>query len=98
MNKQLQLAGLLYAALFISVYDGSDGADGFNSLIVVRNIPVGDAVCLSGGRALDNGLDTTRNDILDPCEVTATEYLECAETPTLRALHALPDARRPTSG
>jgi hypothetical protein len=53
---------------------------------------VGDAVCLGGGRAIDSGLDTNRNDILDEDEVTATEYPECAVTPTLRALHASPDA------
>jgi hypothetical protein len=72
--------------------DGADGADGFNSLIAVRNVPVGDAVCIGGGQAVDSGLDTNRNDVLDPDEVTATEYLECAATPTLRALHASPDA------
>ena len=72
--------------------DGVDGADGFNSLVAVRDLPVGDAVCLGGGTAVENGLDTNRNDILDPEEVTAIEYLECAVTPTLRALHASPDA------
>jgi hypothetical protein len=72
--------------------DGADGADGFNSLIAVRDLAVGDAVCLGGGTAVDSGLDTNRNDILDADEVTATEYLECAVTPTLRALHASPDA------
>jgi len=72
--------------------DGMDGVDGFNSLVAVRDVPVGDAVCLGGGQAIDSGLDTNRNDILDPDEVQATEYLECAVTPTLRALHASPDA------
>mgnify|MGYP001818418042 FL=1 len=104
MKKQLYIASVLSAALIISAcegddgangidgQDGVDGADGFNSLVVVRDVPVGDAVCLGGGQALDSGLDTNRNDILDPSEVTATEYLECAATPTLRALHASPDA------
>ena len=72
--------------------NGADGADGFNSLVAVRDIPKGDEVCLGGGKAVDSGLDLNRNDILDDDEVTATEILECAATPTLRALHASPDA------
>ena len=104
MKKQLYIASVLSAALIISAcegddgangidgQDGADGTDGFNSLVAVRDVPVGDAVCLGGGQALDSGLDTNRNDILDPSEVTSTEYLGCAVTPTLRALHASPDA------
>ena len=72
--------------------DGADGADGLNSLVTTREIPKGDAVCLGGGLALDSGLDVNRNDVLDPEEVTATELLECAATPQVRALHASPDA------
>ena len=72
--------------------DGANGTDGLNSLVAFRDLPVGDAVCLGGGLVLDAGLDTNRNDILDAEEVQATEYFECAATPTLRALHASPDA------
>jgi hypothetical protein len=104
MKKQLYISGLLSAALIISAcdgsdgsdgangVDGSDGSDGFNSLVAVRDVPVGDAVCLGGGQALDSGLDTNRNGVLDPSEITSSEYLSCAITPTLRALHASPDA------
>lgn len=72
--------------------DGADGADGFNSLIKLTNLPVGDAVCLGGGTLVESGLDTNRNDVLDADEVQASEYIDCAVTPTLRALHASPDA------
>ena len=101
MKKQIYISGALSAALFLAACDGKDGApgiaglngtDGFNSLIAVRDLPIGDAVCLGGGRAAFSGLDTNRNDILDDNEIQATEYLECAVTPTLRALHASPDA------
>lgn len=101
MKKQVYVAGMLSAALFLAACEGddgldgtngADGSDGFNSLIAIRDIPKGDAVCLGGGTAADSGLDTNRNDILDPSEVTATEILECAATPTVRALHASPDA------
>lgn len=87
--------------MFLSACDGDDGAagqngadgtDGFNSLVAVRDLAVGDADCLGGGQTLDSGLDTNRNDVLDASEVTATEFLSCAVTPTLRALHASPDA------
>jgi hypothetical protein len=101
MKKQAYAVSMLSAALFLAACDGDDGlngidgingADGFNSLIAFRDIPKGDAVCLGGGTAVDSGLDTNRNDVLDPAEVTATEIVDCAATPTLRALHASPDA------
>jgi len=101
MKKQAYIATVLSAAIFLAAcegddgldgLDGADGSDGFNALVAVRDIPRGDAVCLGGGTALDSGLDTNRNDILDAGEVTASEILECAATPTLRALHASPDA------
>lgn len=72
--------------------DGADGVDGLNSLVAFRDIPKGDATCPGGGLALDSGLDTDRNGVLDPGEVTATELLECATPPQLQALHASPDA------
>ncbi len=72
--------------------NGTDGEDGFNSLVATRDIPKGDAQCPGGGLALDSGLDTNRNDVLDASEVTATELLDCATAPQLRALHASPDA------
>ncbi len=102
MKKQFYVATVLSAAMALAACDdgddgrdgrdGANGTDGFNSLVATRDVLPGDAVCLGGGLALDSGLDTNRNDILDPDEVTATEYLECEATPTLRALHASPDA------
>ena len=104
MNTQLKVLTVLSAAVLLAACEGDDGlngtngadgaagADGFNSLVATRAIPRGDAVCLGGGLALDSGLDTNRNDVLDPGEVTASEYLECEATPTIRALHASPDA------
>jgi len=101
MRKQFYVATVLSAAMALAACegddgsngtDGSNGSDGFNSLVATRDILPGDPVCLGGGLALDSGLDTNRNDVLDTDEVTATEYLECEATPTLRALHASPDA------
>jgi len=104
VNKQIYLASVIASAMFFAGCEGDDGSngtngsdgangsDGFNSLIATRDIPKGDAVCLGGGSALDSGLDTNRNDVLDAGEVTSTEYLECEATPLVRALHASPDA------
>lgn len=101
MKKQIYAVPMLAAAIFLAACDGKDGLDGtdgmdgmdgLNSLVSARDVPVGDAVCLGGGFAIDSGLDTNRNGVLDPNEVTSTEYTECAVTPTLRALHASPDA------
>ena len=107
MRKQAYVAAFLSTAVFLAACegsdgtngtngsngaDGADGSDGFNALVAVRDIPKGDAVCLGGGQALDSGLDLNRNDVLDADEVTSSELLECAATPTIRALHASPDA------
>jgi len=95
------MAGVITSALIFAGCEGGDGTNGFdgisgndglNSLIATRDIPKGDAVCLGGGVALDSGLDTNRNDVLDSDEVTATELLECEATPLVLALHASPDA------
>lgn len=97
--KNLRTTGLAIASVFFLAAcegddgsDGTDGADGLNSLVATRDIPKGDPVCAGGGLALDSGLDTNRNDVLDAGEVTATELLECVTAPNLRALHASPDA------
>ena len=101
MNKQIHYVTILSAAMFLAACEGddgangtngADGADGLNSLVATREVPKGDAICLGGGLALDSGLDTNRNGVLDAGEVTSTELLECAATPQLRALHASPDA------
>ncbi len=101
MKKSLATIPLLAAAFVLAGCEGDDGAngmdgvdgvDGLNSLVATRDIPKGDADCPGGGLALDSGLDTNRNDVLDPDEVTATELLECETAPQLRALHASPDA------
>lgn len=93
----LAIAGMIFLAACegddgTNGVDGAAGADGFNSLVATRDIPKGDATCAGGGIALDSGLDTNRNDVLDDTEVTATELLECETAPNLRALHASPDA------
>ena len=101
MKKNAYVVAALSAAVFLSACegddgingaDGADGADGFNSLIAFRDIPKGDPVCLGGGTAVDSGLDTNRNNVLDAGEVLATEIVDCEATPTIRALHASPDA------
>jgi hypothetical protein len=104
MKKQVYAVSMLSAAMFLAACDGKDGVngqdgangldgdDGFNTLIAFRDIPKGDAVCLGGGQAVDSGLDTNRNNVLDAEEVTSSEIVDCAATPTLRALHASPDA------
>jgi len=101
MNKMTATASVLAAAFLLAGcegddgsdgQDGIDGQDGLNSLVATREIPKGDADCPGGGLALDSGLDTNRNDVLDASEVTATELLECETAPQLRALHASPDA------
>ena len=104
MKKFSHVALLATTTLFLAACEGDDGADGFNgtagangadglnSLVAFRDLAVGDVDCLGGGQAFESGLDTNGNDVLDQDEVLSTEFIECAVTPTLRALHASPDA------
>jgi hypothetical protein len=101
MKKFSHVALLATTTLFLAACEGDDGADGLNgangadglnSLVAFRDLAVGDVDCLGGGQVFVSGLDTNRNDILDMDEVLVTEFIECAVTPTLRALHASPDA------
>jgi hypothetical protein len=72
--------------------NGTNGTNGLNSLVSTVTLPKGNADCPGGGKVIQSGLDTNRNGVLDPSEVTGTEFLECATAPRLRALHASPDA------
>ena len=53
---------------------GEDGAKGSNSLIKVTNEPQG-ANCTTGGKKIQSGLDTDKNNILDSSEVSETDYI-----------------------
>jgi len=104
MKRFTHVALLATTTLFLAACDGDDGADGLNgadgangtdgvnSLVAFRNLAVGDVDCLGGGQVFESGLDTNGNNVLDAEEVLSTEFIECAVTPTLRALHASPDA------
>ncbi len=101
MKRHLLAAPLLVTAVFLVGCEGDDGrnglngasgTDGLNSLVATRALAKGDANCPGGGVVFESGLDTNRNNVLDPGEVTSTEFLQCATAPRLRALHASPDA------
>ena len=101
MKRTLLAAPILATAVFLAGCEGDDGkngldgasgTDGLNSLVATRALPLGDASCPGGGLVFESGLDTNRNNVLDPAEVTSTEFLDCATAPRLRALHASPDA------
>jgi hypothetical protein len=100
MNRGTLIAPLL-ALLLVGCDDGKDGVNGsngangtngLNALVATRNLPKGDATCAGGGKLLESGLDSNRNNTLDAAEVTGREYLDCLTAPRLRALHASPDA------
>ncbi len=50
------------------------GDDGFSSLVVVTAEPVGDN-CAEGGSRVDSGLDVNEDDVLDPSEITSTQFV-----------------------
>lgn len=90
---------VMAAAFFLVACDGDDGApgpagapgsDGLNALSATLQIPVGDAQCPGGGLAVQTGLDSNRNGVLDPAEVTSTTTITCETSAiafTLSILH-----------
>ena len=54
--------------------DGTNGTNGLSALIHVSPEPPG-ANCASGGSRVDSGQDTNRNAVLDPSEVSGTQYI-----------------------
>ena len=80
MKRTLLAAPLLASAVFLAGCEGDDGkngldgpsgTDGLNSLVATRALPLGDASCPGGGLVFESGLDTNRNNVLDPAEVTS---------------------------
>jgi len=53
---------------------GAPGTNGLNSAFLVTAEPAG-ANCPVGGEKIQTGLDSNRNGVLDPAEVTATSYV-----------------------
>jgi len=56
------------------VCNGEDGQDGLGSLVSVMDEAAG-ANCPSGGQAVRSGVDTNRDGLLQPEEVTSTDYV-----------------------
>ena len=56
------------------VCNGTDGQNGLNVLVSTVAAPAG-ANCASGGQAISFGLDTDRSGVLDPSEVSGTQYV-----------------------
>ena len=54
--------------------NGTSGANGFNSLISIVSV-ISPTTCAYGGSTVNSGLDTNRNNILDPSEITSTSYV-----------------------
>jgi hypothetical protein len=56
------------------VCNGSDGTDGYNTLISITDEAPG-SNCATGGKKIEAGRDANSNDILDAAEITSTEYI-----------------------
>ncbi len=70
---------IIYTAIIISFLscegpEGEMGPRGFDSLVRTTNEPAGDN-CQFGGVAIEYGLDTNTNGVLDDDEITNTEYV-----------------------
>ncbi|MBX3222104.1 MAG: hypothetical protein KF795_16420 [Labilithrix sp.] len=59
---------------------GADGANGHDSLITLDDEAPGDN-CAAGGVRISVGLDTNRNGVLDPSEITQTRFV-CSKAPS----------------
>lgn len=54
--------------------DGQDGTDGVSYRVIVTNEPSG-VNCQAGGKKVEGGYDTNGNNVLDPLEIIATDYI-----------------------
>lgn len=54
--------------------DGADGQNGLNSLVSYTDEPAG-ANCAAGGIAVNTGLDTDTDNVLDAAEIQSTTYV-----------------------
>jgi subtilisin-like proprotein convertase family protein len=71
--RPIRLALAICAALAWGC-TGEDGEDGRSALLTTTPEPSG-ASCAFGGTRIDSGLDVDAGGVLDPAEVTATEYV-----------------------
>ena len=53
---------------------GASGASSYNTLLSMSAEPMGKN-CSSGGSLINAGLDTNRNSVLDPSEITSFNYI-----------------------
>lgn len=70
--------------------DGSDGEDGFNSLVKITAEPAG-INCAAGGSRIDSGLDDDRDNVLDAGEIDSTSYVCSTSFPTLMVSEPHPE-------
>ena len=73
------------AALGTPGQNGTNGIDGFNTLMSISSEPAG-TNCSSGGIKMISGLDSNRNGMLDVLEVTMSSYI-CGDTQAPTAPH-----------
>ena len=54
--------------------NGTNGTNGLNSLVSVTNESAG-VNCTNGGKKVESGVDSNNNNVLDPSEVSQTNYV-----------------------
>lgn len=78
-TKRLPLAGAILASILLGACNGDDGTNGeqgdngFNSLVKVTALAIGDANCPASGQRIDTGLDANRNGELEETEIDAAQ-------------------------
>lgn len=55
--------------------NGINGVDGAAGAVAISQVFQGDANCPYGGKKVEGGIDANGNGVLDPAEVTTTEYI-----------------------
>jgi len=86
--RRLATAGIISSSLLLTacgIDDGTDGADGLNSLVSQTTIGTG-TECTFGGIQVDSGSDANDDGTLDADEVVSTEFL-CEQGFWLQLLH-----------
>jgi len=62
-----------YACNDVNDTEGTDGGNGPTALFLVTNVPAG-SDCARGGKQISVGTDRNENGVLDPWEITSSDY------------------------
>jgi len=77
MFKKMSIVLACIGICFLTACTGKSDSNVENksAAILKTPLPVGDSHCPTGGVSIDAGIDSNGNGVLDPSEITSTQYV-----------------------